>query len=193
MDGLLKVNTRMSYSLPLEGLGEVEQRDIVNTWRSPTKQKRRWSAATLFSLVIQLSHVITDQLQRGLLTGDLVRWAEKSERAALKIVHVWACTNVSDFRNNWGEFGPESFRDSRSNANFAISECRVKFTWTLPSASKINKINFSSEAGAVLNFLLTFCFKTKSKSGCKGRKPLFLKKRMSIWLPDTIDSYFSDL
>ena len=126
----------------------------------------------------QLSQVITDQLQRGLLTGDLVRWAEKSERAALKIVLVWACTNVSDFRNNWGEFG----RFSRSNANFAISECRVKFTWTLPSASKINKINFSSEAGAVLNFLLTFCFKTKSKSGCKGRKPLFLKK--NVYLTD---------
>jgi len=26
-------------------------------------------------------------------------------------------------------------------------------------------VSFSSEAGAVLNFLLTFCFKTKSKSG----------------------------
>jgi hypothetical protein len=34
------------------------------------------------------------------------------------------------------------------------------------------KANFSSEAGEVLTFLLTFCFKTKSKSGFGAEAPI---------------------
>ena len=48
--------------------------------------------------------------------------------------------------------------------------------------------NFSSEAGEVLTFLLTFCVKTKSKSGFKGRKAPFSQlakvELISLFLTD---------
>jgi hypothetical protein len=44
--------------------------------------------------------------------------------------------------------------------------------------------SFLSEAGIALNFLITFCFKTKSKSGSQGQKPLRLILKAFSLKPD---------